>query len=803
MPETSVLARIAGIPQMLRSYWTGTYTQKDPAFAEALGIGPTSSGATVTADTAFNSSAFWSAVAIISGDKASLPLELFKQSKDGTKEPFVGSKTYELVHDNPNPEMTSMVFREALQAHVLTWGNAYAEIERNGGGQPLALWPITPNRVTPFRNGAPGYPVQTTGPLGTVFYHVTNTTKRDAYLPASDVLHIPGLGFDGLVGYSVIEKARESIGMGLAMQQFGGTFFRNGSTFGGVLTHPGKLTKEVKQGIRESVEAIHQGADRAHKFAIFGDGMKFEKGGGIPPNDAQFLESRRFEIEEIARWFHMPQHKLNGLDHATFSNIEHLDLEYYKGCLRGWLVRWEQELNRKLIPPLERKSQYFKHNVEGFLRGDSVTRGDYLTKLFSVGGFSINEIRELNNQNGIGPDGDAHFVPANLMPVSRALNPPAPAPVPQPTAPAPTTGRDDDGANEVRRLLAEIASKTAAIETRVIAEQDASSQQEREAHRVAIEQLEAERAALHVQCETFRERHAADANRLAAEADAARKEASDERTARESAEALARRLSAKHARATAHITAAHAAQAEADSKLQASEVTLNKTLEQTALAEARAVSLAQDTEVERAARLKAEAEALTAVQAVSAAEQAATDALARAAQADAVLADLRAKADVELQARTAELEALKQADAERLSSMLAAHRALFVHAISRLVREEADKARRHQATPQKLRHWLDAFYLTHEDTCLNALRPAMRIHLAWKQSTEDVEVVTLALVREHIAESTRQILAVLDGTDSDELSAMLDRTLTRWEQHRPEALADRILREEVDYVRGG
>jgi HK97 family phage portal protein len=433
MREASTMSRLL---TTLRSYWTGTFQSRDPLLASELGYGPTSTGVSVTPESAFNSSAFWSAVSIIAADVASLPLELFKRSKDGSTSAFTDSKTYELVHDNPNPEMTSMVWRETLQAHALTWGGGYSEIERNGGGQPIALWPLTPDRVVPFRNA------------GRVQYRVANTNQPDTILEAYDILHVPGLGFNGLIGYSVLEKARESISMGLAMQRFGGSFFGNGSTFGGILSHPGKLTKEVKQGIRESIDAVHTGVDRAHKFVILGDGMTFAKL-GIPPNDAQFLESRRFEIEEIARWFHMPQHKLNGLDHATFSNIEHLDLEYFKSCLRGWLVRWEQELNRKLVPSLERKTQYFKHNVEGFLRGDSAARADYQVKMFGIGGLSINQICELNDQNGIGPDGDARFVPANLMPVARALNPPAPPP--PPVAPAAAGGWSGRRGEDTRR----------------------------------------------------------------------------------------------------------------------------------------------------------------------------------------------------------------------------------------------------------------------------------------------------------------------------------------------------------------
>jgi HK97 family phage portal protein len=697
-----------------RSYWTGTFQSRDPLLGSELGYGPTSSGVSVTPESAFNSSAFWSAVSIIAADVASLPLELIKRSKDGTTSAFTDSKTYELMHDNPNPEMTSMVLRETLQAHALTWGGGYAEIERNGGGQPLAIWPLTPDRVAPFRNA------------GRVQYRIANVNKPDTILDASDILHVPGLGFDGVIGYSVLEKARDSIGMGLAMQRFGGSFFGNGSTFGGILTHPQKLTKDVKQGIRESIEAVHAGVDRAHKFVILGDGMTYTKL-GIPPDDAQFLESRRFEIEEIARWFHMPQHKLNGLDHATFSNIEHLDLEYFKSCLRGWLVRWEQELNRKLVPSLERKTQYFKHNVEGFLRGDSAARADYQVKMFQIGGLSINEIRELNDQNGIGEEGDAHFVPANLMPVDRALNPPAP---PQPARHQPP-----------RRMMARSTPRRRAPTRRKRSPSRPGRRPITNARSASLRKLPA-------------------------------------RNPPKRSSGCARPNRPRTDRATQAVTEADALRANARELQAAHDAAVAARDEMIAQAQAAA---------EAAAALRSEHQA--AVAAAEREREATALALADAATA-------RAQA---LAAETA-IEVHRAAERARLVGMLTAHRALIVDAMGRMVRRETEKARRHQATPAKLRAWAELFYATHAEICVEALRPAIRVHLAWKQSADDVETVTSSFVQDHIAESVRQLHAAIDGHDGEELSAVLDRMLTRWEQHRPEAFADRILREEVEHV---
>lgn len=710
---------LATVTDTLRSYWLGPISSRDPALANWFGGGPTSTGINVTTETAYNSSAFWSAVAIVSGDVASVPLELIKRSAKGDSEPFVDSKTYQLVHDTPNPEMTSLVFREALQSHVLTWGNAYAEIERDGMGRPKALWPLTPDRVVPFRNSR-----------GDVQYRVINVGQTDSILDASDVVHVPGLGFDGLMGYSVIDKARESIGMGLAMQKFGGTFFGNGSTFGGVLSTASPLTQPVKQSIRESIDAVHTGVDRAHKFVILGNGFQYTKL-GIPPNDAQFLESRRFEIEEMARWFHMPQHKLNGLDHATFSNIEHLDLEYYKGCLRGWYVRWEQELNRKLISPLERRQQSFRHNVEGFLRGDSASRTAFYQSMFSIGVFSQNMILEKENLNGIGPDGDTHYVAANMMPIERAIRPPEPPPVATVTDVTPPAEpkalppkRDDALETELRAQLA-----------------DAERRVEAHLAAAAAADVDAERwkdSATTFQAEAEQER--AGAVTAGEEARGLRTALEQEHAALETAEATAKAAQDAHRTAEDARTAAETARREAEA--------------------------ARDETARGQAAL---AERLTVI----------TTAAVTATEA---------------------VKAQKAAELARLTAVLGAHRALIVDAMGRMVRRETEKARRHQGSAEKLRAWADAFYLTHEDMCVDALRPAIRVHLAWQQSTEDADTVTRAYVRTHIAESVMQLRS-LDGIDAEDLSPVLERLLARWETQRPDALADQILKEEVAYVR--
>lgn len=782
-----------GAVQTLRSYWMGPLSSRDPSVAGLFGAGPTSTGVNVTAESALNSSAFWSAVSTVAGDVASVPLELIKRDKDGTNEPYIDSKLYELVHDNPNPEMTSMVYREAKQAHVLTWGNGYSEIARNGAGRPVALWPLTPDRTLPFRQDR------------RVKYRVLNGTQNDTILEASDVLHIPGLGFDGLIGYSVIEKARDSISMGLAIQRFGGSFFGNGATFGGVLSHPQNLTKEVKQGIRESIDAVHGGVDRAHKFVILGGGMTYAKL-GIPPNDAQFLESRRFEIEEMARWFHMPQHKLNGLDHATFSNIEHLDLEYYKGCLRGWYVRWEQELNRKLISPLERKSQYFRHNVEGFLRGDSASRAEFNAKMFNIGVYSINMILEKENMNGIGKDGDAHFVPANMMPVELALNPPKPPPLPTVTDVTPPADpkalppkRDEDLEVEIRSRLAAIAGNTEALKVSLAAAQTAESEAERAQHTAAVEALTATSTRLQQQLDEA-------LARAAAEVLQAHAETAEERTAREAADVIANEALDQHAEASRHVLEATTAKDQAEAARQAAEVIaaealVRATAERDAAAEDRTAwrVAVDETEAVRLERDRVTAERDEALASAAALQH--VDGVRQAAEAKLVEAEQRVATEAasRIEAETAGA-AQKAKELQRLTAVLGAHRALIVDAMQRLIRKETDRARKHQGSPEKLRAWVEAFYQTHDDYACDALVPAIRVHLAWQQSTDDPIAVTQALVKAHIAASVAQLKAV-SQLDPEDFPSRFERMLQRWETDRPEALADQILKEEVEHVR--
>ena len=333
----------------------------------AFYFGGTTSGKAVTERSAMQMTAVYSCVRILAEAVAGLPLHLYRYKEDGGKEKALDHPLYLLLHDEPNPEMSSFVFRETLMTHLLLWGNAYAQIIRNGKGEVIALYPLMPNRMVVDRDIH-----------GQLYYQYTRSTEEaptmkgvTVNLPPSDVLHIPGLGFDGLVGYSPIAMAKNAIGMAIACEEYGAKFFANGAAPGGVLEHPGTI--KDPQRVRESWQSTFGGSGNSNKIAVLEEGMKYTPI-GISPEQAQFLETRKFQINEIARIFRVPPHMVGDLEKSSFSNIEQQSLEFVKYTLEPWLVRWEQSIQRTLFSPEEKKRYFAKFNVEGLLRGDYASR---------------------------------------------------------------------------------------------------------------------------------------------------------------------------------------------------------------------------------------------------------------------------------------------------------------------------------------------------------------------------------------------------------------------------------------------
>ena len=360
-------------------------------------FGRTTSGKPVNERTAMQTTAVYACVRILAEAVASLPLHVYEYQDDGGKKLVHDHPLYYLLHDEPNPEMTSFVFRETLMSHLLIWGNAYAQIIRDGAGRVLGLYPLLPDKMEVQRDDK-----------GNIYYvYSRNSDENPMFkdygnikLKAEDVLHIPGLGFDGLIGYSPIAMAKNAVGMTLACEEYGASFFANGANPGGVLEHPGVLKDPSK--VRESWNSVYRGVNNAHKIAVLEEGMKYQQI-GIPPEEAQFLETRKFQINEIARLYRIPPHMVGDLDKSSFSNIEQQSLEFVKYTLDPWVIRWEQSLQKSLLLPGEKGKYFIKLNVDGLLRGDYQSRMNGYAVGRQNGWFSANDIREMENMNPI-PD---------------------------------------------------------------------------------------------------------------------------------------------------------------------------------------------------------------------------------------------------------------------------------------------------------------------------------------------------------------------------------------------------------------
>lgn len=378
-------------------------------------FGPTSAGRTVTERSAMQMTAVYSCVRILAEAIAGLPLHVYRYKDGGGKEKAVDHGLYRLLHDEPNPEMTSFVFRETLMTHLLLWGNAFAQVVRNGLGEVIGLYPLQPNRMSVGRDldtKSLYYEYQTSWDEPAGQYQTIRLTPND-------VLHVPGLGFDGLVGYSPIAMARNAIGLAQATEDYGASFFANGAAPGGVLEHPGTIKDPSR--VRESWQATFGGAQNGNKVAVLEEGMKYTPI-SVSPEQAQFLETRKFQINEIARIFRIPPHMIGDLEKSSFSNIEQQSLEFVKYTLDPWVIRWEQAITKTLLSAREKQQLFVKFNVEGLLRGDYQSRMEGYAVARQNGWMSANDIRELENLDRIdeADGGDLYLVNGNMLPLPMA-----------------------------------------------------------------------------------------------------------------------------------------------------------------------------------------------------------------------------------------------------------------------------------------------------------------------------------------------------------------------------------------------
>lgn len=383
------------------------HSRDKPQNQAALFTSKTYTAREVSARSAMQMSAVYACIRVLSEAIASLPLHLYKQSGSGGKEKAYAHPLYTLLHDTPNPEMTSFVFRETLMTHLLLWGNAYAEIKRNHKGEIEALYPLMPDHMTVYRDQA-----------GRIRYAYLKDAEQLHFF-AHDILHIAGLGFDGLIGYSPIELAKNAIATGLSCEEYGAKFFENGAQPGGVLEHPGTIKDPER--LRQSWQQTFGGSRNSGRIAVLEEGMKYTPI-AISPEQAQFLETRKFQLNEIARIFRVPPHLIGDLEKSTFSNIEQQSLEFVKYTLGPWISRLEQSLTRSLLLAKEKQTYLIRFNVEGLLRGDYESRMRGYATARQNGWMSANDIRTLENLDKISKEqgGDLYLVNGNMLPLHLA-----------------------------------------------------------------------------------------------------------------------------------------------------------------------------------------------------------------------------------------------------------------------------------------------------------------------------------------------------------------------------------------------
>ena len=356
----------------------------------------------VTPISAMRFSAVYACVRVLAETMASLPLILYERLDRG-KQRAQSHYLYTLLHDKPNELMTSFEFRETVQAHLALWGNSYIQLEYGDRGQIKSMWPLLPGNV-----------FETRTENGRRFYHYQLPNGKMQWLPSEIIWHLRGLGSNGLDGESVIGYARKSIKLGLSAQEFGNRFYENDARPGIVLEHPAKLSDEAHKRLKKSWKEEHEGVDKSHRVAILEEGIKLHEV-GIPPEDAQFIETRKFQVREIARWYRIQPHKIGDLEQATFSNIEHQSIEHVIDTIIPWAKRWEQSIHQNLMSEKDRKTYFVEFLIDSLLRGDTESRYAAYSQGKMGGWLSTNDIREKENMNPV-DGGDIYMVPLNMIP---------------------------------------------------------------------------------------------------------------------------------------------------------------------------------------------------------------------------------------------------------------------------------------------------------------------------------------------------------------------------------------------------
>lgn len=387
---------------------------RDPGLVNLFGGGSTHAGVTVTEEVALAYSVVFACVKILTETIGSTPFVTYRRNGEArerdTKHPL-----YKVLHTKSNPEMTSMSWREAMQVQLGLRGNGISEIVRTNAGEVSELWPLRADRTVASRKN------------GKLWYHTRLPNGQTRTLRRDQVLHIRGMGSSGHWGYSPLDQMREAVALGVATEQYGARFFSNDATPGLTLHHATNLSKPAQERLKASIEASHQGMENKHRVMVLEEGMTVEKV-GISPENAQFLETRTYQIRDIARFFRMPLHMIQDLERATFSNIAEQSLEFVKYTMVPWFVRWEQQIQCDLIGEGE-PNTFAEFVAEGLLRGDPKTRAEFYRQMWGIGAINQDEIRQRENMNPIADGaGQAYYVPLNFIEAGTDVARPAPMP---------------------------------------------------------------------------------------------------------------------------------------------------------------------------------------------------------------------------------------------------------------------------------------------------------------------------------------------------------------------------------------
>jgi len=405
-------------------------------------------GAYVNNENALTHTAVWCAIKLLAETMGSLNFKVLQPLANGSNLEIKNGTIYDLLNVSPNPMMSAATFRETLTAHVCGWGNGYAEIERDMMGRAVALWPLLPNQTKPVLDES-----------GQLWYKNTSNGNT-VYLEAKDVLHIHGFGFDGVMGYDPITYHSQAISQGLAVEQHTSDFFANGTHLNGALIAKGKLDKDKRANIRDAYNESYKGNGKAYRMAVFDNDLSWQSF-SISPEASQLIESRKFKVSDIARIWRVPNHLLGDLEKATFSNIESQGIEFVQYTILPWAVRWESEINMKLLNSANPKRRA-KMNLNVLMRGDAKSRYEAYKIGREWGWLSANDIRSLEDMNPIpGPAGKAYILPLNYQLARDIGSNPAPTPAPAPSqAPEPPSDPDPDEMSAAANIMAEdIASR--------------------------------------------------------------------------------------------------------------------------------------------------------------------------------------------------------------------------------------------------------------------------------------------------------------------------------------------------------